>query len=255
MSPLDETAKGWPGGQLLARSARGDGQHFVLKLRRQNGEFVVLKHFGRKRSLLRDTLRDWGQRLLVGKTGMHPDRRARTERDTLTTWRREGFDVPRLVGADESQRVIASQPSVVMEFVDGRRFDSFIADPAVALEEKERLLTRLARDWSRRHARALELNEPLLIQVHASLDHVLYVSPPTERLVTFDFEVAWSRRHPIARIAAFEFARELASLRRCAPASQCAALEAVVARAYDAPTRKAVVTASGASGASGAAKA
>ena len=219
---------------LLAESRRGDGRHLVIRARAA-GRFHVFKLFGRKRSVLRESLRDFGQRVLVGKTGVLAARRAQIERKVLTLWRHEGFDVPHL---QEGVALPAGvhQPVVVMEFVSERHLDQLLADPEVAVAEKERLLARLGREWARRHARAKELNEPLLIQVHASLDHVIHYaghdSGRGERLVTFDFEVAWTRRHPIARLAAWELAREHASLRRCAPHAQYAALRAALDHGY-----------------------
>lgn len=226
-----------PGALLLAHSARGDGRHLVIRAHAKGGatgRFHVFKLFGRKRTWLRESLRDLGQRVLVGKTGVRAERRARVEREVLDLWRREGFDVPR-VEADVALPKGVAPPVVVMEFVAGRPLDQVVADPGVALAEKERLLARLGREWRRRHARAAELDEPKLIQVHASLDHVIHHAShagSAERLVTFDFEVAWTRRHPIARLAAWELDREHESLARCAPPGELAALRAALARGY-----------------------
>jgi hypothetical protein len=242
---------------VLASGARGDGRHHVLRAR-IGGRDVVVKLYGRKRSATRDVLRDLGQRLFVGKSGVRADRRAATERRVLETWRREGFDVPALVeGVVLPPQIV--QPSVVMEFVPGRLFDECIADPALPLAEKSRLVTRIALDLARRHARARALREPLLIQVHATLRHVLHVAPAAgaavvapaagaavvapaagaavagqpassdERLVTFDFEVAWTRRHGLDAMARQEFTHYRDSLASCALPQQHAALE----RAFD----------------------
>lgn len=190
---------------LLASGARGDGRHFVVRTRiatvaadGSDGPLrdVVVKLYGRKRDALRDFLRDVGQRLFAGKSGVRADRRAATEARVLALWRREGFDVPELI---EGVRLPANilQPRVVMEYVPGRMLDALVADPAVPLHDKNRIVTRLARELARRHARARELREPQLIQLHASLGHVLHVGAAggsPERLVTFDFEVAFTRR-------------------------------------------------------------
>jgi hypothetical protein len=227
-----------PGALLLAQSSRGDGRHLVVRAHAKGGatgRWHVFKLFGRKRSFLRESLRDFGQRVLVGKTGVRAERRARIEQEVLELWRREGFDVPR-VEENVALPPGVAPPVVVMEFVSGRPLDQALADPGVALAEKERLLEWLGREWARRHARAKELREPKLIQVHASLDHVIHHtghdSARGERLVTFDFEVAWTRRHPIARLAKWERDREDESLQRCAPPQQLAALRAALERGY-----------------------
>jgi hypothetical protein len=223
-----------PGALLLAQSSRGDGRHLVVRAHAKGGatgRYHVFKLFGRKRSLLRESLRDFGQRVLVGKTGVRAERRARIEQEVLELWRREGFDVPR-VEENVALPPGVAPPVVVMEFVSGRPLDQGLADPGVTLAEKERLLEWLGREWARRHARAKELREPKLIQVHASLDHVIHHTGAKERLVTFDFEVAWTRRHPIARLAKWELDREDESLQRCAPPLQLAALRAALERGY-----------------------
>jgi hypothetical protein len=203
---------------LLAAGKRGDGRHFVVRAR-IGGRDLVVKLYGRKRDAVRDFLRDVGQRLLVGKSGVRAARRAATERRVLALWRREGFDVPELI-EDVALPAEIVQPRVVMEYVPGRTLDAFVADRSVALEEKRRVVTRLARELARRHARARALREPLLIQVHASLGHVLHVrageagagpaaapsaAPANERLVTFDFEVAWTRRRGLEAMVRQEF--------------------------------------------------
>jgi hypothetical protein len=64
------------------------------------------------------------------------------------------------------------------------------------------------------------------------IHHTGHDSARGERLVTFDFEVAWTRRHPIARLAKWELDREDESLQRCAPPQQLAALRAALERGY-----------------------
>jgi hypothetical protein len=75
-----------PGALLLAQSSRGDGRHLVVRAHAKGGatgRYHVFKLFGRKRSLLRESLRDFGQRVLVGKTGVRAERRARVEQEVL----------------------------------------------------------------------------------------------------------------------------------------------------------------------------
>jgi hypothetical protein len=211
---------------LLASGKRGDGRHFVVRAR-INGRDVVVKLYGRKRDVVRDLLRDVGQRLFAGKSGVRADRRAATEARVLALWRRAGFDVPELL---EGVRLPAKivQPSVVMEYVPGRTLDALVADASVALPDKQRIVTRLARELARRHARARELREPLLIQLHASLGHVLHVGAvggSPERLVTFDFEVAFTRRRGFEANLRRELTHYRDSLAHSSPPAQRAELE------------------------------
>lgn len=207
--------------EVLAHSARGDGRHWVLKVER-GGRPVVLKLYGRKRDRLRDFLRDLGHRFLVGKTGMTPAARMRTERDALELWRRHGFAVPRVLDVELPREVPPLR--LVLEWVDGRTLKRLLADPAVPIEEKRRLVARCARDWSRRHDLAIELREPRLLQAHASFAHVLVAD---DALVTIDFEVGWLRPD-VERLVSLELASFLSFGPRLPAAQADALLDAVV---------------------------
>jgi hypothetical protein len=218
--------------EVLAHSHRGDDRHMVLKIER-GGRPLVLKLYGRKRDAIRDFLRDFGHRAIVGKTGMTPEARMRTERATLELWTREGFDVPRLV--DDVELPAEVPPlRLLFEFVPGEPAQLLFASGRVPLEAKVPRMEALAREWGRRHARALELDEPGLVQAHATIAHVL-ISPQadgTERVVTFDFEVAWQPRHSVKRLISLELAQNLDSLARRASAWHLEALIAAIVRAY-----------------------
>lgn len=200
--------------EVLAQSRRGDGRHRVLKIE-LGGRPVVLKLFGRKRSVLRERLRDLGQRFIVGKTGMAPSVRCRTERETIELWRRHGFDVPALLDVELPPEV--PHPRLAFEFVEGGLVTRYLASREVFPQHKRTLIERLAREWSRRHALAIRLREPRLIQAHAFFGHL--IRSPREpgrppRIVTFDFEVGWARRGAVARLASLEIAQYLESLHR-----------------------------------------
>jgi hypothetical protein len=227
-------------GEVLARSARGDGRHLVLKVELE-GAPAVVKFYGRKRAWLRDAVRHLGQRLIVGKSGMTPAARQRTERDTLALWRAHGFDVPALLERALPPRV--PRLHIVSEFVAGELLSAAIRDPRLPLAEKQRLLARLAAESGRRHDLALRLAEPRLIQVHAALDHVFYVrenalgAGSRERLATFDFEVVWTRRSGLPALVELELMQLLQSIARSAPVEQVGPLIRAFAAAYPAPER------------------
>ncbi len=222
-------------GEVLARSARGDGRHLVLKIS-LHGVPAVLKLYGRKRDWLKDTLRDIGHRWLLGKTGMTARARWTTERETLALWRRHGFDVP----AELQLPLPAAVPPMrlLSVFVPGKPLYLAIEHETLPLAEKERLIAWLAADWGRRHTLALQLVEPRLVQSHAMLAHVFHVAPgaeapdSAERLVTFDFEVAWARRSALPRLVSLEIAQLFDSIARWAPVDHIGPLIAAFARGY-----------------------
>lgn len=228
-------------GEVLARSARGDGRHCVLKVE-LGGAPAVLKLYGRKRDWLKDALRSLGQRLVVGKTGMAPATRCRVERETLAVWRRHGFDVP----AELALPLPAEVPPLrlLLEWLPGELFHVSIHRADGPLADKVRRLERLARESGRRHAVALAEREPRLVQAHATLVHVMVVpaldgGAAPERLVTFDFEVAWARRSSIPRLIGLELMQLLESIAAFAPLDQIAPLIRAFVAAY--PERETMV--------------
>jgi hypothetical protein len=58
---------------------------------------------------------------------------------------------------------------LVYEFVPGQLMHFFCESAEIPLAEKERVLGELAREWGRRHALAIALREPRLVQSHATL--------------------------------------------------------------------------------------
>jgi len=225
-------------GELLASSPRGDGRHCVLRIE-HDGRPLVVKLYGRKRDAFKDKLRDLGHRWIVGKTGMEPATRMRTERETIELWHRHGFAVPKIVDVE----LPAETPPLrlVYEFVQGKIALGWFASGQIELAEKIRRLEGLARGWSRRHDLAIELSEPRLVQAHATLDHVILVpgNPGDgssmdfqDLFVTFDFEVAWARSSVLPRLVSLELAQHLDSLVRRAPRWHVEALFDAFARAY-----------------------
>ncbi|MSP15106.1 MAG: hypothetical protein EXR73_00600 [Myxococcales bacterium] len=200
------------------------------------GTPAVLKLYGRKRDWLRDALRGIGQRWFVGKTGMSPTARCTTERETLALWRSHGFDVPAALDLP----LPAAVPSLrlLLECLEGELLHRSIARRDVPLAEKIALLERLAADWGRRHVVAQREREPRLIQAHAMLGHVFRVpaagdgAAAAERLVTFDFEVAWARRSALPRLISLEIAQLLESVAAWGPLEQLPALIAAFVNAY-----------------------
>jgi hypothetical protein len=140
---------------------------------------------------------------------MTPRARWRTERDSLVQWRRHGFEVPAALDLPLPPGVPPLH--LLLEYVPGEPLGRIVGDPGAPLSGKERLIERLAVDWGRRHALALALREPRLVQSHVTLSQVLRVPADAlgpERLVTMDFEVAFASLGAAA-LAEFEIAQLL----------------------------------------------
>ena len=194
--------------EVLAESRRGDGSHRVLKVDFQ-GTPVVVKCYGLKGSRLQALLRQFGSRLLLGKTTYTARGRHATERAVLELWRREGFDVPAVLDLDLAEK--AGQPCLAMEFVPGELMSKVIRAADVPLAGKKELVARFAETAGRRHARALQLREPGLVFKHPTFSHIIVSG---ERLFHFDFEQALTHPGSIERYIRHEIAGFLHALPR-----------------------------------------
>jgi tRNA A-37 threonylcarbamoyl transferase component Bud32 len=192
--------------KVLAVSRRGDGRHRVLR-QKKGDRFIVVKGYGRKRSRIRTWLRAFGSRVIVHKSSVSPTGRCRTERDVLALWRREGFDVPRILDAEPTCPV--PEPRLVMEWIEGPLFSQVLGDVQVSLARKRSLVQRFARQWGERHARALLLKEPRLLFEHPTFDHVILCG---ERMVHLDFEIVFTSRHNLDRLIRRELVGFLRSM-------------------------------------------
>jgi tRNA A-37 threonylcarbamoyl transferase component Bud32 len=194
---------------VLAASPRGGGRHLVVRVT-LGGRPVVVKLYARKRARLQAVLREIGVHF-VGRSSTLPSRRCAMERAVLELWRRHGFDAPEVL--DLELPFAERRPYLVLEFVMGRDLRTMLADPAVPFAQKQDLLVRFGPLWGRRHDLALALREPRLIQVHPGFHHVLVAG---ERLVHFDFELAYTNPRAIAGLVQREIVGFLRTLRTSA---------------------------------------
>ncbi len=194
--------------EVLAESRRGDGSHRVLKVDFP-GRPVVVKCYGLKGSRLQALSRQFGSRLLLGKSSYTARGRYATERAVLELWRREGFDVPAVLDLDVLAH--AGQPCLAMEFVPGGLMSKLIRSSEVPLVRKKELVARFARTAGSRHSRALELSEPGLVFKHPTFSHIIVSG---ERLFHFDFEQALTHTGSIERYIRHEIAGFLHALPR-----------------------------------------
>ena len=194
--------------EVLAMSKRGDGSHRVLKIN-YRGEPLVVKCYGLKGSRLQALSRQFGSRLLLGKSTYTAQGRRNTERSVLELWRREGFDVPAV--RDIDLQGTAGQPCLALEWVSGVLMSKLIRADDVPRSRKLDLVARFAETAGRRHSRAIELSEPGLIFKHPTFSHIIVSDG---RLVHFDFEQALTHRKGIERYIRHEIAGFLHALPR-----------------------------------------
>lgn len=190
----------------VPRPERGN----LLRVYEDEGQLRVLKIYRRRRSIRRELFAGLSHALFERKRGVRPHQRRETEREGLTLWASEGFDVPAIFDAAPPVSA-AGQPVLWLEFLRGRRLFELVRDTRVSETEKERLVARLARSQALRHRRALELNQPLLVHEHPTAKHVLVVG---SRLVTIDLEGAYAPSYPVLYAVARELAGFLRSLWR-----------------------------------------
>lgn len=192
--------------QSLDVSGRGDGRHQVLKV--PCGEsFIVLKCYGLKRSPLKAFFRELVSRAVAVKSSSTAKARRDTELDVLTLWKQEGFDVPAVYPLSD---LPADMPHcIAMEWIPGPTVAAVLQDGKISLTVKKELIARYAREWGARHARALALSEPRLLQEHPTLSHVFFSD---DRLVHFDFEIVFTRKNDLQRLIRKEIVGVLRSL-------------------------------------------
>lgn len=197
-----------PGAEILQAGGRGGTGNILYFFPREQPP-LVLKVYRPRRSRLREFLKDFSQRVLEGKRGATASLRCATEKHNLDLWTREGFDViPRL------ERPLPSgvtMPALWIEYCDAPLLSELLADRNRPLAMRGALVEVLGRSLSRRHSRAVELNEPLLIHEHGHIKHFFIQG---NRLVAFDLEHGFKPDYPVIQAVARELAGIACSLAR-----------------------------------------
>ena len=98
---------------------------------------------------------------------------------------------------------------IAMEWISGPTIAALLLDKDTPLDHKKNIIARYAGIWAKRHARALALSEPRLLQENPTLSHV-FVS--NGRLVHFDFEIVFTRKKDLERLVRREIVGVLHSL-------------------------------------------
>lgn len=223
------------GGELLNFSRRGDGTHCIVKLMDDTTPMVV-KLYGSKRSGLRTGLKKYLSPFDVGQSSSSIHARLQTEREVLTLWQREGFDVPAiyspafLAGFDQS--------CLAMEWIPGQTLTTFLNDTGIPLDRKKDVISRFCKEMAGRHERALALQEVRLLLFHPNLSRILLSN---DRLVYLDFEVVYTPKRDLERIVRKEIAGFWYAIGRSAPRQQLHALVECFIQEYPAKARMALV--------------
>jgi tRNA A-37 threonylcarbamoyl transferase component Bud32 len=223
------------GGELLNFSKRGDGTHCIIKLMDESTP-MVLKLYGSKRSGMRSGLKKYLSPFDVGQSSSSTRARFQTEREVLALWQREGFDVPAiyapafLAGFD--------QPCIAMEWIPGQTLTTFLNDVGIPLDRKRDVISRFCQEMARRHERALALQEVRLLLFHPNLSRILVSN---DRLVYLDFEVVYTPKYDLERVARKEIAGFVYSIGRSAPRQQLHPLLECFINAYPDKKRMALV--------------
>jgi hypothetical protein len=172
---------------------------------------VVQKLYRERHGALRILARRLAVWLAGRKTRPDALGRWRTERDVLAAWRAARLRVPRDRSGEHPELV--GECVTLLEFVKGRSMAAILHDSELPRAERDRLLERFARRWSRRHRMVLDSADRRLIQEHGTFDHVLV---HRGRLCCFDFEQAY-RSGPLVLEIAREVSGYMRSLHKTAP--------------------------------------
>ncbi len=213
-----------PGAEVLCADGRGGTGNVTLVFRGEHPP-RVLKIYRTRRSAVHEALGGLAHRFLEGKRGASPAARCETERLAIACWEREGFPVvPRL---DLPPPPDLGAPCNWLAYVDAPTLQQVLRRPPPGADPAA-LVTQLGADCARRHRRALEKNEPLLVHERGLAGHVFVTAGA---LVWFDLENGFQPGYPLRRALARELAGLARSLRRDAP-GQAADLLAALARGY-----------------------
>jgi tRNA A-37 threonylcarbamoyl transferase component Bud32 len=167
----------------------------------------------------------------VGQSSFQTKGRLQTEREVLALWRREGFNVPKILSPAFLSEF--HQPCLAMEFIKGQSLGEVLQSKEVSLDRKKTLISTFCRDMGRRHERALESKEIRLLVFHPNVRSVLVSG---DRLVYIDFETVFTPKRDLERIVRKEIAGFFYSLAKHNKQNRYALMEHFIAE-YPSKTR------------------
>ena len=197
-----------PGAEILQAGGRG-GTGNLLYVFRNETPPLLLKVYRCRRSLLRESLKNFSERVMEGKRGATAAIRYATEKLNLDLWAREGFDVVQRVERPLSAGI--APPALWITYYDAPHLGEVLADSSRTIEARLALCNQLGAALSRRHTRAVELKEPLLIHEHGNVKHFLVAG---NRLIAFDLEHGYKPGFPVIEAIAREISGVAQSMAR-----------------------------------------
>ncbi|MDF1660768.1 MAG: phosphotransferase [Planctomycetota bacterium] len=179
----------------------------------EGGETTIAKVYLPRKNLWREHWKRVSHRFFECKRGVTPTARCETEALALKLWSENGFRVPQVVESLE-QFHIQFAPMLLMEFIEGETLHHFLTSPRPREAQKLDAVEALGALHGRRHKRALELKEPLLIQEHSTTKHILMND---SELITFDLEHGFANSYPVLSAMTEELSSTTRSLIRDLP--------------------------------------
>ncbi len=196
------------GAEILQAGGRGGTGNVLYYFPREQPP-LVLKVYRPRRSRVREGLKNFSERVLEGKRGATAAIRCATEILNLVLWEREGFEVIPHVARPLPEGI--AMPALWLGYCEAPLLSEALTDQRRPMEAKLALVEALGGSLSRRHSRAMELNEPLLVHEHGQIKHFFVVG---DRLVAFDLEHGFKPGYPVIKAVARELAGIATSLAR-----------------------------------------
>ncbi|MCW5551565.1 MAG: hypothetical protein KIS67_05285 [Verrucomicrobiae bacterium] len=211
------------GAEILQAGGRGGTGNVLYYFPREQPP-LVLKVYRPRRSRVREGLKHFSERVLEGKRGATAAIRCATEKLNLVLWEREGFEVIPHFARPLPAGI--AMPALWLGYCEAPLLSEALTDARRPMEAKLALVEALGGSLSRRHRRAMELKEPLLVHEHGQIKHFFVVG---DRLVAFDLEHGFKPGYPVIKAVARELAGIATSLARANQGAPDAFLRAFVA--------------------------
>jgi len=196
------------GAEILQAGGRGGTGNFLFLFRNETPP-LLLKVYRYRRSRPGEFLKDFSERVFEGKRGATAEIRCAVEKLSLDLWTREGFDVVQRVERPLPAGV--TDPALWLTYYEAATLGEVLADSSRSVESKLPLCEQLGESLSRRHTRAVELQEPLLIHEHGNVKHFLVAG---NRLIAFDLEHGFKPGFPVIEAVTRELSGVAQSMAR-----------------------------------------
>lgn len=178
-------------------------------------DWAVLKVYYGSRGTWGNVYKSFENVVFAGQTSYMPKTRLRIERECLEVWRQNGFRV-----YDTYDHVRVNAPDcpkdghLLFEYKTGPKLNDYLKDESIAVDERFATYRRFLEEWSRRHALAIEKQEPRLVHENGDGKHVLIFA---DELLWFDFEMIFRSRAATAEHVSHEIVQYLWNISKNLP--------------------------------------